>query len=90
MTAEIITGDALTNVRGSLSGSVPQFTADMAQAVASVQKVAALGFERAYFMHGDPIERGAAAEIGKLALRLPNDAAMLARLLGAEDACCPA
>jgi hypothetical protein len=39
-------------------------------------------------MHGDPIDKGAAAAIGKLALSLPNDAAVLARLLGAEDDCC--
>lgn len=83
-----ISGDALTNVGGSLAGSAPQYTADQAKAAESVRKIAGLGFERAFFMHGDPIEKGAAAQIGKLALRLPNDAAMLARLLSDEGACC--
>ena len=82
-----ITGDALSNVGGSLAGSSPQYTADMPQAQASVKKIAALGFEKALFMHGDPIEKGAAAEIGKLALALPNDAAMLAQVLDAEGTC---
>jgi glyoxylase-like metal-dependent hydrolase (beta-lactamase superfamily II) len=83
-----ISGDAINTNGGRLQVSPPQNTADMPQAVASVQKIAALGFEKALFMHGDPIERGAAAEIGKLALALPNDAAILARLLEGADACC--
>jgi hypothetical protein len=33
-----------------------------------VRKIAALGFERAFFMHGDPTEQGTSARIGKLAL----------------------
>jgi glyoxylase-like metal-dependent hydrolase (beta-lactamase superfamily II) len=84
-----ISGDAINTNGGTLRVSPPQNTADMTQAVESVKKIAALGFERALFMHGDPIERGAATEIGKLALSLPNDAAMLAQLLGGEGACCP-
>lgn len=79
-----ISGDALNNVGGSLAGSAPQYTADMAKAAESVRKIAGLGFEKAFFMHGDPIEKGAAAQIGKLALSLPNDTAALARMLGAE------
>ena len=85
-----ISGDALTNVGGTLAGSPPQYTADMAKAAESVRKVAGLGFEKAFFMHGDPIEKGAAAQINKLALSLPNDAAVLARMLGAEGTCCGA
>ena len=85
-----ISGDALTNVGGSLAGSAPQYTADQAKAAESVQKIARLGFERAFFMHGDPIEKGAAAQINKLALGLPNDAAVLARMLGIEGECCQA
>lgn len=83
-----ISGDALTNVGGSLAPSAPQYTADPAKAAESVRKIAGLSFERAFFMHGDPIETGAAARIGTLALRLPNDAAVLARMAGAEGACC--
>jgi glyoxylase-like metal-dependent hydrolase (beta-lactamase superfamily II) len=85
-----ISGDALTNVGGSLASSPPQYTADMAKAAESVRKIAALGFEKALFMHGDPIERGAAAQLGKLALSLPNDTAMLAQMLSAQDDCCHA
>jgi len=85
-----ISGDAITNVGGSLAGSAPQYTADMAKAAESVRKIAGLGFERAFFMHGDPIEKGAAAQIGKLALALPNDLAALARMAGAEGECCGA
>jgi glyoxylase-like metal-dependent hydrolase (beta-lactamase superfamily II) len=84
-----ISGDALTNVGGSLAPSPPQFTADMAKAAESVRKIAGLSFERAFFMHGDPIENGAAAQINKLALWLPNDAAVLARMLNAAGDCCP-
>jgi glyoxylase-like metal-dependent hydrolase (beta-lactamase superfamily II) len=83
-----ISGDAINTVGGTLRVSPPQNTADMTQAVESVKKIAALGFGRALFMHGDPIESGAAAEIGRLALGLPNDAAMLARLFGDGADCC--
>ena len=85
-----ISGDAVNTRSGTIALTPRQNTADMVQAVASVKKMAALGFEKAFFMHGDPIEKGAAAEIGKLALSLPNDAAMLARFLGTEDNCCRA
>jgi glyoxylase-like metal-dependent hydrolase (beta-lactamase superfamily II) len=85
-----ISGDALTNVGGSLAGSPPQYTADQAKAAESVRKIAGLGFEKALFMHGDPIEKGAASQIGKLAFSLPNDAAMLAQMLGDQPDCCRA
>jgi len=82
-----ITGDALMNV-GSLTSSPPQFTADMAKAAESVRKIAGLTFERAYFMHGEPIEEGASAQINALALSLPNDLAVLAQMAGVQDDCC--
>jgi glyoxylase-like metal-dependent hydrolase (beta-lactamase superfamily II) len=63
----IITGDAIGNGEGKLSGPNPQFSADMATANKSVHKIAALKFEKAYFMHGVTIESGAAAAIAKLA-----------------------
>jgi glyoxylase-like metal-dependent hydrolase (beta-lactamase superfamily II) len=89
-TSTFIAGDAINTNGGTLQVSPPQNTADMTLAVESVKKIAALGFERALFMHGDPIESGAAAEIGRLALGLPNDAAMAAHLLQNQDACCHA
>lgn len=89
-TSTLITGDALSNVGGTLTGSPRQFTADTTKATESVRKIAGLSFERAFFMHGDPIDKGASAVIGKLALALPNDAAMLARLSVLEAACCHA
>jgi glyoxylase-like metal-dependent hydrolase (beta-lactamase superfamily II) len=90
LASTLITGDALVNVGGTLAPSPAQFSADMTLVAESVKKIAALGFERALFMHGDPIESGASAAIGRLALSLPNDSAMLARLLGAQDDCCHA
>jgi glyoxylase-like metal-dependent hydrolase (beta-lactamase superfamily II) len=89
-TSTFISGDAINTNGGMLQGSSPRNTADMTLAVESVRKIAALGFERALFMHGEPIESGAAAEIGRLALSLPNDAALLAGLLQDQDACCHA
>jgi len=86
----LITGDALTNIGGALGGSPSGFTADPTRAAESVRRLAALGVERALFMHGDPIESGAGAALSRLALRLPNDAALLARLLGPDTDCCHA
>lgn len=65
-----IAGDALVNAGGTLTGSSPQFTADMAAANQSVQKIAGLMFERAFFGHGDPIETGGSAAVAKLAATL--------------------
>ncbi len=88
--ATLITGDALANVGGSLTGSPPSFTADLTLAAESVTRLAGLTVERALFMHGDPIESGAGVAIGRLAVALPNDAAMLAQLLSGEAGqdCC--
>lgn len=65
-----ITGDALTNGDGKLGGPNPQFTADMAIAIQSVEKIGNLSFERALFGHGSPIETGASAAIAALAATL--------------------
>jgi len=62
----LILGDAMTNI-DKLSGSDPQYTADMAQAQESVKKLAKLKFERAVFGHGEPIDKGASQVIMKLA-----------------------
>jgi glyoxylase-like metal-dependent hydrolase (beta-lactamase superfamily II) len=63
----LITGDAIVNVGGNLAGSPPMFTANMEQARESVRKMAGLSFERALFMHGDPIEQGGATAFQRLA-----------------------
>lgn len=62
----LITGDAMSN-DGKLANSNPQFTASMPDAVASVKKLAALKFDKAYFMHGTNIESGASDAVAKLA-----------------------
>lgn len=66
----LITGDALANSGGLLTGANPQFSADMAAANESVKKLAQLSFEKAYFMHGDTIEAGASKAIAELATTL--------------------
>ncbi|MCB0086069.1 MAG: MBL fold metallo-hydrolase [Caldilineaceae bacterium] len=65
-----VAGDALTNAEGTLSGSNPQYTADVALANASVRKIADLTFETAVFGHGEPIEEGASAAVAELAATL--------------------
>lgn len=66
----LIAGDAINNVDGNLTGPNPRFTADMATAIKSVQKIAGLTFERAFFGHGVPIESGASKAIAELAATL--------------------
>ncbi|MCI0528740.1 MAG: MBL fold metallo-hydrolase, partial [Nitrospira sp.] len=63
----LVVGDAMNNINNKLGGSNPQYTTDMAQAIESVKKLAALKFEKAVFGHGDPIEQGASAAVTKLA-----------------------
>ncbi|MGE5673623.1 MAG: MBL fold metallo-hydrolase [Mycobacterium leprae] len=48
----LITGDALNLFEGELRGPNPQFTADMAQATASLQKLASLPLAAAICYHG--------------------------------------
>ena len=63
----LILGDAMNNRDSKLTGPNPQYTADMSQANQSVKKLAKLNFQRALFGHGEPIDKGAAQAIGKLA-----------------------
>jgi glyoxylase-like metal-dependent hydrolase (beta-lactamase superfamily II) len=63
----LILGDAMNNRDSKLTGPNPQYTADMAQAHQSVKKLAKLKFDRAVFGHGEPIDKGAAQAIAKLA-----------------------
>jgi glyoxylase-like metal-dependent hydrolase (beta-lactamase superfamily II) len=62
----LFTGDAAFNVGGQLIDLIPEFTADADQARQSLRKLGALGFERARFAHGPPIERGASAALARL------------------------
>jgi glyoxylase-like metal-dependent hydrolase (beta-lactamase superfamily II) len=55
---------------GSLTGSIPQFTADEAQAEASVRKLADLDVRRILFGHGDPLEQNASQALRDLAASL--------------------
>jgi glyoxylase-like metal-dependent hydrolase (beta-lactamase superfamily II) len=63
----LILGDAMNNIGNKLGGPNPQYTADMAQAHQSVKKLAKLKFQRAFFSHGEPIDKGASQAIAKLA-----------------------
>src|SRR3972149_2829420 len=62
----LFTGDCMTNTNG-LTGSLPQYTADAAQAKATVKKLAALAPESLAFGHGPAIVGGAAAKVKALA-----------------------
>ena len=66
----LVVGDAMGNVNHRLSGSNPQYTADMAQANQSIKKLAALTFAKAVFGHGDPIDQDASAAVATLARTL--------------------
>ena len=63
----IVLGDAMVNMDDTLGGPNPQYTANMDQAHASVKKLAALTFDKAFFGHGAPIESGASAAVAKVA-----------------------
>jgi glyoxylase-like metal-dependent hydrolase (beta-lactamase superfamily II) len=64
--AVLVAGDALSNTAG-LTGSNPQFTEDEAAAADSVRKLAALKPRVILVGHGPPVERGAAAQLRRLA-----------------------
>jgi glyoxylase-like metal-dependent hydrolase (beta-lactamase superfamily II) len=61
----LIAGDAIIN-RGRLSGPAGLFTPDMAQARASMRRLAELDVEAAGFGHGPPLRQGAGAQIREL------------------------
>jgi glyoxylase-like metal-dependent hydrolase (beta-lactamase superfamily II) len=62
----LVLGDAAFNFGGQLMDIIPEFTADAAQARASLRKLGAMNIERALFAHGPPIERGASAAFTRL------------------------
>ena len=72
----LLVGDAAFNIGGTLVDVLPAFTADENQARQSIRSLGTLGFERALFGHGAPLDRGAASA--------------LARLVGAAPAAAPA
>ena len=69
-TGVLVAGDALRTTAG-LAASDPQYTADAAQAAASVRKLAALDVRTILPGHGAPLTSGAAEELRKLAASLP-------------------
>jgi glyoxylase-like metal-dependent hydrolase (beta-lactamase superfamily II) len=66
----VVAGDALTRAGPGVSGSNPAFTADAAQADASVRKLAALQFDTLLFGNGDPIEGSAKQAVADYARTL--------------------
>ena len=63
----LILGDAMNNTGNNLGGPSPQYTTDMTQAHQSIKKLAKLTFQRAFFGHGEPIDKSASQAIAKLA-----------------------
>jgi glyoxylase-like metal-dependent hydrolase (beta-lactamase superfamily II) len=68
-TGVLVAGDALRN-QNVLEGSAPQYTADAAQAAASVKKLAGLDVRAILPGHGKPITSGAKEALQKLAATL--------------------
>ncbi len=62
----LFTGDCLTNTNG-LTGSLPQYTASMDLAKATVKKIAALAPDSLAFGHGPAVIGGAAKQLKVLA-----------------------
>jgi glyoxylase-like metal-dependent hydrolase (beta-lactamase superfamily II) len=70
-TGVLVAGDALRTT-GGLVGSDPQYTADPIDADDSVRKLAKLDVKAILPGHGDPLLKGASAELRKLAASLPT------------------
>ena len=67
----LIAGDALTGGDGgTVTGSNPNFTADLAQAELSVGKLAGYSFETILFGHGEPVLTGGSALLAAYAATL--------------------
>jgi len=62
----LFTGDCMTNTNG-LTGSLPQYTANLEMAKAAVKKIASLAPDSLAFGHGPAIVGGAAAKLRTLA-----------------------
>src|SRR5689334_7930664 len=68
-TKVLVAGDALSNTAG-LTGSPPQFTADVTAARKSVKKLATLDVAVILVGHGDPLTTGAAEDLRTYAATL--------------------
>ena len=67
-TLQVVDGMPKIDPSGGLMGSLPQATADMDLARASIRRIAEMaGLSRVYFGHGEPIDGGAAAAFQRLA-----------------------
>jgi len=66
----ILVGDALNHRRHRLGAPPPMFTPDMAQAHASIDRIAALDFEICCFGHGPPLTNDAAQRVRAFAKSL--------------------
>jgi len=66
----LITGDAVNHRRGRLGAPPKLFTSDMAQAHASIRKIAGLEFEICCFGHGPPLKENAKRRVQALASSL--------------------
>jgi glyoxylase-like metal-dependent hydrolase (beta-lactamase superfamily II) len=67
----VIVGDALNHRQGRLGAPPPMFTPDMAQAHASIRRIAALDFEVCCFGHGPPLVKNARERVQAFAASLP-------------------
>jgi glyoxylase-like metal-dependent hydrolase (beta-lactamase superfamily II) len=67
-----IVGDALNHRRGRIGAPPPMFTPDMAQAHASIHKIASLAFEVCCFGHGPPLVENAQQRVQAFADALPS------------------
>jgi glyoxylase-like metal-dependent hydrolase (beta-lactamase superfamily II) len=68
----IIVGDALNHRRGRLGVPPPMFSVDMAQAHASIHRIASLDFEVCCFGHGPVLRENARARVQAFAASLPS------------------
>ena len=66
----LLAGDAINGSGAGVIGPDRRFTADMDVAVASVGKLAGLGFDTVVFGHGDPVVGDAATMVEALAASL--------------------
>ena len=75
-TSVIAAGDAITGAdamggqAGEVAGPNPDFTPDMATAIESVRKMAALEFDTIFFGHGTPVQDGGSEALAALAATL--------------------
>jgi glyoxylase-like metal-dependent hydrolase (beta-lactamase superfamily II) len=67
----IIVGDALNHRQGRLGAPPAMFTPDMAQAYASIHKIAGLDFDVCCFGHGPPLRDNARQRVQAFAESLP-------------------